>query len=399
MTDDIQTDDIEEDEFDDEFVDGEEPDPLGSELVHNVGFSYDGLPHDELPYDELKQLLLDHGAADGNAIYEENRLSHEHFDQYESGRIELTDFFDWDDDDEIRCDEPGCPKYLGLTQAARELLHLIASHGEPRSRRELFDLATKFSRRLSVWIDPNLTESITIGGFDRLLVGFFGCNNHTIFVVELPSGWTIVSSRREVDELAEAHSDEDLSDDEDLVTEYRLTVDEHAFDTTTNLNQTQAKMNSQPTKFGYHDEHSDTDTERVVCGSRDLTILRGEELVGHVSKDTNSVELDSPMGDLGKWLQLVLQRTRLYDFEILNNLQDETFVWLTSHEVQLLQALAQQSESGDPDALEFSDDFYSELMFVLIAVERNMHQLAGVAAELEIVPIQLNLFEDLVRAL
>lgn len=317
MTDDIETDDIEEDEFDDEFVDVEEPDQMGSDLVHSVGLSYDGLPYDELPYDEIKQMLLDHGAAYGNVIYEENRLSHEHFDHYESGRIEITDFFDWDDDDEIRCDERDCPKYSGLTQAARELLHLIASHGEPRSRRELFDLTTKFSRRLSVWIDPNLTELITIGGFDRLLVGLFGCNNHTIFVVELPSGWTIVSSRREVDDLAEAHSDEDLSDDEDLVTEYRV-----AFDTSSNLNQIQVKMNNSPTKFDCHDEYLDTDSERLESGSPNLTNLRGEELLGHVSKDRNSVELDPPMGVLGKWLQSVVQRSRLGDFEILNNVQE-----------------------------------------------------------------------------
>lgn len=49
--------------------------------------------------------------------------------------------------------------------------------------------------------------------------------------------------------------------------------------------------------------------------------------------------------------------------------------------------------------LEFSDDFYSELTFVVIAVEQNMDQLAGVTGDLEIVPIQLNLVEDLLRAL
>ena len=72
----------------------------------------------------------------------------------------------------------------------------------------------RFSRTLSIWIDPNRTELIRVGGFDRLLVCLLGCSRHKIYVVELPSGWTMVSSRSAIDELADKYDGEYLSDDE-----------------------------------------------------------------------------------------------------------------------------------------------------------------------------------------
>ena len=116
----LREDEFDEDEFDeDEFDEASPPKTLQeqeSDRRQKLGVMQPTNLVAITPSMIQENIMLSFGVADSDIGFDETRLSHEHVDQYEEGRFNLSDFFDWDDDGE-ECDEPDCQKSSGLARA------------------------------------------------------------------------------------------------------------------------------------------------------------------------------------------------------------------------------------------------------------------------------------------
>ena len=128
--------------------------------------------------------------------HRDKRLTHDHFDAYEGSFIFKESLLEpdalWDDDAEASvCDEEDCGGFSGLRQAISVLAHTLRADFEPRSVGEAWTLLHGV-RELDRWFDPYQSQIIEANGEPRLAICLLGCPLHRVYVVDLPTGWTVV---------------------------------------------------------------------------------------------------------------------------------------------------------------------------------------------------------------
>lgn len=131
------------------------------------------------------------------------RLSYEHSDPYEGSYRFDPASLDieaiWDDDlANLRCNGVDCDGLDGLRSAVAVLASILAEGPGPRTIGEAWRLL-RSSSNLDNWFDPLHSEVIVRNGHQRLAVCLSGCEEHTIFVVDLPDGWSVVTDLDQID--------------------------------------------------------------------------------------------------------------------------------------------------------------------------------------------------------
>ena len=135
--------------------------------------------------------------------HRDRRLTHDHFDAYEGSFIFKESLLEpdalWDDDAEASvCGEEDCGGFSGLRQAISVLAHTLREGFEPRSVGEAW-LLLRSVRELDRWFDPYESQTVEADGVPRLAICLSGCPLHRVYVVDLPSGWTVALDVEQLD--------------------------------------------------------------------------------------------------------------------------------------------------------------------------------------------------------